>query len=93
MKYQDYTEFKKGVLNHLGDMNPKPWGVFSGNGKAYPHIAYIPSDKTQEDVIKSILIKDRVEPDLFLEATQICPSPQFLPSSLLRFFQAYDWKR
>ena len=65
MKYQDYSEFKEGVLNHLGDMNPKPWGVFSGNGKTYPHIAYIPSDKTQEDVIKSILIKDRVEPDLF----------------------------
>ena len=80
INYSKYKEFKTDVLTHLGNMNSKPWGVFSGNGKAYPHIAYIPSDKTQEDVIRSILVKDNVE------ATQICPSPQFLPSSLLRVF-------
>ena len=63
--FSSYEQFKKKVLAHLSESNPQPWGIFAGNGKPYSHIVNIPKGSSQEDIIKQILIKDKVNPDMF----------------------------
>ncbi len=64
-QFETYDDFKKDVIDHLGESNPKPWGVFKRNNKRYSHIVDIPEGCTQDDIIKEILDKDGVKPDLF----------------------------
>ena len=64
-EFKSYLQFKESVLKHLSKDNPQPWGIFAGNGEPYPHIVYIPEGRTQEEIIREILRKDEVNPDLF----------------------------
>lgn len=64
-EFKTYKDFKDSVIKHLGKDNPKPWGIYQGNGRRYSHIVNIPEGNTQEEIIRQILRNDGVKYDHF----------------------------